>query len=181
MKSYDDKMPDHLRATAERLQDSRPQPDDGVLERAKQHAVSRGGSGAHIPRGGFMKSRIAIAAVLATGLIMSGGGASLAISGISSQGSAAVIQYPTDTTPGSGNSPIQEEGGSGEGNSPGGADLGAVAGKTGDVQAARQAGSNGRQSLPFTGLAAIPLLLLGLVVTGGGLMMRRRADENPSA
>jgi hypothetical protein len=127
-----------------------------------------------------MRSRVAITAILATGLVMSGGSVGLAISGLSGSGSAGVAAYPTETevvTP-------QSQGGEespeanrldelGQGSAPG-ADPGE---EDPVVQVARQAESDDRQTLPFTGLAAIPLLLAGIALTVTGVHLRRRLPD----
>jgi hypothetical protein len=43
------------------------------------------------------------------------------------------------------------------------------------VQAARQEASSGEDTLPFTGFAAMPILLIGVAMLGSGLFLRRRA------
>jgi hypothetical protein len=114
-----------------------------------------------------MKSRLAILSMLVGALLMSMTGASLAISGISSYShDATVAQYgggvaPEEQTPapspGGGVAPEEQN------NAPTAA------------QPARQveAGQSTNQ-LPFTGFAAIPVLLAGVALLGGGLAIRRR-------
>jgi len=43
------------------------------------------------------------------------------------------------------------------------------------LQAVRQQAEQGEEQLPFTGLAAIPILLAGIGLLAGGLVLRRRA------
>src|SRR3954452_8001161 len=78
---------------------------------------------------------------------------------------------------GGGTSPSGGSAPSGGGTSP----SGGVAGET-STQPARQveAGANKRSgsSLPFTGFAAIPILFGGLVLLGGGLVLRSRAGKH---
>jgi len=109
-----------------------------------------------------MKPRIAVALVLAMGLLTSGTGATLAV--ISESGSAAQVQYPDlkpkesidpgvlGSDPGSGGSAVQEE---------------------------QQVANSGGSELPFTGFLAIPLLVVGVVflVTGGVLRSRASGDK----
>jgi len=96
-----------------------------------------------------MKPRIAVALVLAMGLLTSGTGATLAV--ISESGSAAQVQYP-DLKP-------KES-----------IDPGVLA-----VQEEQQVASSGGSELPFTGFLAIPLLVMGVAFLVGGGMLRSRA------
>lgn len=105
-----------------------------------------------------MKPRIAVALVLAMGLLTSGTGATLAV--ISESGSAAQVQYPDlkpkesidpgvlGSDPGGGGSAVQEE----------------------------EQVATGGSELPFTGFLAIPLLVVGagFLVAGGFLRSRSR-------
>ncbi len=110
-----------------------------------------------------MKSRIAFCLLVTAGFVAAGPGAAMAVSGPSGSGSAGVVQYPR---PPAGFAAF---------------DGGAVGG--GDAQVARQVavvdpdgagdGDDPGGGLPFTGLAAVPLLMLGLVHAAGGLLVRR--------
>ena len=125
-----------------------------------------------------MKSRIAILATLVVGMLLSTTGASLAISGFaSSNDKASVAQYgPGD----------EDEGGQGvlgEEESGGGGTQGVEEnGGGGGVQPARQveagAQGTGGESLPFTGFAAIPILLGGVALLTVGLVLRRRTGDD---
>lgn len=106
-----------------------------------------------------MKPRIAVAFILAMGLLTSGTGATLAV--ISESGSAAQVQYPDlepnqtvdpdvlggDPTP----APVQEE---------------------------QQVASSGGGELPFTGFLAIPLLVVGVLFLVAGGVMRSRTGRD---
>src|SRR5919106_384921 len=84
-----------LEALARRLRDDRPEITGLELDRIKRRAITQAsaGSGSWAPKKGlFMKPRIAVALVLAMGLLTSGTGATLAV--ISESGSAAQVQYP---------------------------------------------------------------------------------------
>ena len=107
-----------------------------------------------------MKPRIAVALVLAMGLLTSGTGATLAV--ISESGSAAQVQYP-DLKPKESIDPGV---------------LGSDPGGNGAVQEEQQVATGGSE-LPFTGFLAIPLLVVGVVflVTGGVLRSRAGGDK----
>ena len=107
-----------------------------------------------------MKPRIAVALVLAIGLLASGTGATLAV--ISESGSAATVQYPDLKPKESVNPGVL-------GSDPGG---GAA------VQEEQQVATGGSE-LPFTGFLAIPLLVMGVafLVTGGVLRSRSSGDK----
>ena len=111
----------------------------------------------------FMKSRLALTAVLVLGLMMTGTGATIAIDGASDSGSAGVAQYGNNNN-GNGN-----EGGNLAGEEQGGG---------GNTQPAEQvAAQGGSGSLPFTGFVAIPLLIGGVALAGTGAVLRRRTRE----
>ena len=174
-----------------------------------------------------MKSRIAMMAMLVLGLLMSGTGAGLAVSGLSSSGDASIAQYGTT------NAVICDENGDGvadsnedlNGAAPGCAKqdvlptntsggntcdengdgiispsealkngCGGVQGETDEesapapnvdqddapadresgAQPTRQVEADGGDELPFTGFAAIPILIGGIALLSGGLVLRRR-------
>lgn len=140
-----------------------------------------------------MKSRLVILTMLVFGMLLSTAGAGLAISGVS--GNASQDTYPTttptSTPPGGGGvlgdqdqgageevSPEDTSGGGG-GNAPsgGGGEGGSGVQPSRQVEAGAGTGSSG-SSLPFTGFAAIPILFGGLVLLGGGLVLRSRATSH---
>jgi hypothetical protein len=165
MTDRDDSFQD-LQATADRLRAERPEATahelDRVLVRVRAGARGR-------RAGGFWRSRAAVVATLVLGMLLSTSGASLAISGFASEsGTASEAQY--GGTRDEGDVLGDEESGSpGEPGRPGttGGD---------EVQERRQveAGSQGGgEQLPFTGFAAIPILVAGVALLAGGLLLRR--------
>lgn len=106
-----------------------------------------------------MKPRIAVAFILAMGLLTSGTGATLAV--ISESGSAAQVQYP-DLEPKQTVDPDVL------GNDPAPA----------PVQEEQQVASSGGGELPFTGFLAIPLLVVGVLFLVGGGVMRSRTGRD---
>lgn len=114
----------------------------------------------------FMKSRLALTLVLVLGLMMTGTGATIAISGASDDGSAGVAQYGEENGNEGGNLGGEEQGGGG-GN----------AGEEGTQAAEQVAAQGGGESLPFTGFVAIPLLVGGVALAGTGAVLRRRTRE----
>jgi hypothetical protein len=159
-----------------------------------------------------MRTRLLTLALVACGLMLSGGGAGLAVSGLSTQGDSGVAQYgTTPTIPGlpcdvNGDGVVTEDedkNGPGvpgceeaaDGGVQGAQDAGGnlpTVDKTPPLldaplpttdaapQAPRQveAGADAPGQLPFTGFAAIPILLAGLTLLGGGLVLRRRTARD---
>jgi hypothetical protein len=135
-----------------------------------------------------MKSRLVILTMLVFGMLLSTAGAGLAITGIAGSDNASTAQYPpqrTDTPgPGGGGVLGDQDEGAGENVSPvdeeGGGGTNPSDEESGDTQPSRQVeAGQGTDSgeLPFTGFAAIPILFGGLVLLGGGLVLRSRASD----
>jgi hypothetical protein len=146
------------------LRDERPEltpiEADRVMTRIRARLLARRTP----PKGAFMRTRLAITAVLVLGLMTSGTGVGMAVSGIAGGDSAGSAQYPEQTTP--------------DGNVPGGSESlgsGDVA-PAADVEATQQVSADaGDDSLPFTGLAAIPVIAVGAGLLGVGAALRRGA------
>jgi len=124
-----------------------------------------------------MKSRLTILAMVAFGMLFSTAGAGLAVSGISSNNNASVAQYGTPTptpTPGGDTKAAEEEGGVLPAEETNNAPEGGVAPAEEETQPTRQVEATTESQLPFTGFAAIPVMLGGIALLTGGLVLRRR-------
>ncbi len=119
-----------------------------------------------------MKSRLVILTMLVLGMLLSTTGAGLAVSGLNSK-NASIAQYSTPT----GGGGVLGDQDTGSGTSPEENGGGGTAPAT-NTQPARQveAGANNSQ-LPFTGFAAIPVLLGGIALLSAGLVLRRRTGD----
>ncbi len=126
-----------------------------------------------------MKSRLVILTMLVLGMLLSTTGAGLAVTGLSGD-NASIAQYstPTPTPTGGGGVLGQQDTGNGNGTAPENNGGGGSPTPSGSVQPARQveAGAN-NSTLPFTGFAAIPILLGGIALLSAGLVLRRRAGD----
>ena len=178
MSNHDDLHAD-LQPVIDQLRAHRPEATALELDAVKQTVRARVANPARRRTRGnqLMKSRLVVLTMLVLGMLLSTTGAGLAVSGIS--GNAAGEQYGQvkpnggggvlgDQDSGEGNeAPAANNGG---GNAPGGGN---------DVQPSRQveAGANDSE-LPFTGFAAIPILLGGLVLLTAGLALRRRSGQD---
>jgi hypothetical protein len=156
-------------ALEQRLRSERPELSAIRLDAVKgnvRRRIGTGGSALAIPGRSFMKSRLALTMILVLGVMMSGTGATIAITGASDTGSAGVAQY------GNGNENGEEQGSgnlAGEEQPSGGSE---------DSQPVEQvAAQGGGGSLPFTGFVAIPLLVGGVALAGTGAVLRRRTRE----
>ncbi len=159
------------------LQEGRPQATEIELDKIKQRARRQAAD--HSRRNQTMKSRIAIVAMVAFGMLFSTAGAGLAVSGITSNtDNASVAQYgtvtPTPTpaeTPEGGVLPAEETHNAPTPTPTGGA---LPAEEENTTQPTRQVEATTASQLPFTGFAAIPVMLGGVALLSGGLWLRRR-------
>ena len=159
------------------LEEGRPQATDLELDKIKQR-IRRGQAAAPSGRKQSMKSRLTILAMVAFGMLFSTAGAGLAVSGISSNNNASVAQYGTPTptpTPGGDTQAAEEEGGVLPAEETNNAPEGGVApAEEESTQPTRQVEATTESQLPFTGFAAIPVMLGGIALLTGGLVLRRR-------
>jgi hypothetical protein len=167
MHEYDnDRLPAELAEIAHQLREDRPRATGFELDQIKQRALVGARRRAR-RRDLFMRSRLAITTMLVAGILMSGAGAGLAVSGVSGSDNASKAGYPTIST-----EDVQTVLPTTETNTPTGENTPTEATET------RQVASNDDSSLPFTGYAAIPVLLAGIGLLGLGLVMRRRASHD---
>ena len=186
----DDRFDDELEGIADRLRTNRPTATALELDAVKQRVLARSRRNREAP--GFMRTRGAILVTLVLGFMVSTTGAGLAVSGFVVTGQASQAAYPTPPTPttptptvptNTGNQGDQagegEEGEAPENEVLGGTESGGGGGS--DVQPTRQVEAGAQAatgSLPFTGFAAIPILLIGIALLSAGFVMRRSARAN---
>jgi hypothetical protein len=175
MSQNDDLQPD-LQPVIDMLHAHRPEATALELDAVKQQVRARVANPARRRTRGnqLMKSRLVILTMLVLGMLLSTTGAGLAVSGLSGD-NASIAEYSTptggggvlgDQDTGSGTAPEENNGG---GNAPE---------TSTNTQPARQveAGAN-NSKLPFTGFAAIPVLLGGIALLSAGLVLRRRTGD----
>jgi hypothetical protein len=181
MSKHDDLQPD-LQPVIDQLRANRPEATALELDGVKQQVLARVATPARrrTRRTELMKSRLVVLTTLVLGMLLSTAGAGLAVSGIS--GNAAEDQYETPTSSPTGGGGVLGDEDTGTGAQPDD-EAGGPGGPGGDegagVQPSRQveAGANDDE-LPFTGFAAGPILLGGLVLLTAGLVLRRRTGED---
>jgi hypothetical protein len=200
------RTPAELEATEDALRAARHQATPLELDAIKLQAIRQAErSRPSLKKGTFMKSRLALTLLLVAGFMLSTTGATLAISGSSSSGSAASNQYtPSGSHPNKpehevkgvnesgGNGGCKSGGGNGGGNG-GGGNSGAncnhptpTSEPTSEVEVApvaaeQQAVVSSGSSLPFTGFLAIPLLVIGLGLIVVGAVIRLKSRNEPVA
>src|SRR5918994_4583133 len=169
MRHHDERFGDGLDEVGERLRDARPALTplelDAVQRRVLAPAARSTTEGTRT-----VKTRIAIIATLMFGMLFSTAGAGLAVGGFADDDQASVAQYSND----------DDKGGVLGGNDRGEDERGVVG--ESDVSAAEQTeftaqGDETGGQLPFTGFAAIPVLLVGLALLGGGTLLMRRSGD----
>jgi hypothetical protein len=165
MDRFDTDTPFADDALERRLRSERPELSALQLDAVKGNVRRRvQGRGSPIPGRSLMKSRLALTLILVVGLMMTGTGATIAITGASDNGSAGVAQYGNNNGNEGGNLAGEEQGSGGGGGN--------------NTQPAEQVAAQGTSgSLPFTGFVAIPLLVGGAALAGTGAVLRRRTRE----
>ena len=123
-----------------------------------------------------MKSRLVVLTMLVFGMLLSTAGAGLAVSGLSDD--ASVSQYGPPKAPAndvlgdedaSGNDVLPDDS-PGANNAPSD-DSGVQPSRQSEAGASPSTGS----SLPFTGFAALPILIGGIALLTAGLVVRRKS------
>lgn len=175
MNEFDSRGTEGLDAVEALLRQERPEATALELDQMKLRAIRAATSGRSRPtrlRGAIVKSRLALMSMIVVGVLMSGTGATVAVTGIAGDGSSGIAQYGPNNQDVAG---VQEEGGDDgdEGGVLGDADEGAAAD---DVQGSAQEAADGDNRLPFTGFLAIPLLIGGVGLLTSGVVLRRRLD-----
>ena len=190
MLSRKQNIPEDLRGIDAALRDARPELPADRMASVAARARSRARASV-LPqlttKESFLRSRIAITLMLVLGFGFSSAGVGMAVQGVASPGaSAADHQYghavedqPLVTAPDQ--NEVQDETDKGTnpdrgGNKVAGENEEQVAGEQA-VQENRQLGAEqgGEEELPFTGFAAIPVLLMGFALLTTGFVLRRRA------
>lgn len=128
-----------------------------------------------------MKSRFVVLTTLVLGMLLSTAGAGLAVSGLAGNDAGVAVYGGSNNNvlgeqdQGTDNQAVLPEEDTGTSPSTGSA----PSGDSGSgVQPSRQveAGATGTQ-LPFTGFAAIPILLIGIAMLSAGLVLRRQKPD----
>ena len=125
-----------------------------------------------------MRSRLAIIAMLVFGMVLSTGGGALAVSGFTSQqDNAAQGQYGSATSRAKTRAATSSARTSPATRRPRTAVRPARKGSQPARQVEAGAQGTGGEELPFTGFAAIPILLGGVALLTSGLVLRKRAAD----
>ena len=178
MSHNDDLQPD-LQPVIDQLRANRPEATALELDAVKQRVRARVSAPARrrTRRSELMKSRLVVLTMLVLGMLLSTTGAGLAVSGLCGN-NASISQYAQSTPGGGGGVLGDQDSGAGE-QPPEEVAAARPRGEEGtDMQPSRQveAGANDN-NLPFTGFAAIPVLIGGIALLSAGLVLRRRTGD----
>ena len=172
---FDTQLPADLADVAQRLTQDAPRMSALELDELKRRVTKRDARNATHQTRSIMRARFTFTSLLAAGILMTSGGATLAVSGLADR--ADEEQYGTTTTK-SATVPSGTLGATGVADSPSeqaapSQDENSGAAPT--AQAPRQVAQSGGGDLPFTGYAGIPVLLIGIALLASGLVLRRNA------
>jgi cytoskeletal protein RodZ len=172
----------------DRLRAERPRLDTDGQDRVRETVVDRLTARPRSSR----RTSVAVAALLALGLTFTGGGAAVAISGFAADTTAVNAQYstPTPVTPTPTSTVDSNVGVQGETDTsttttpttttPSDSSLQGESDELTNptlAEAPNQvAAANANESLPFTGFAAIPIIVIGALLIAAGALLRRRTS-----
>lgn len=162
-------LPSELDDVAARLRASRDELSGMELDTVRQRVLRTAARTTPSRRSSFMKSRLAVTAMLVTGMLFSTAGASLAVSNATDNDTPSSVQYRQSDD----SQQVLGEVGN-VGNAPS-ADSQPAATPTPEAQPTAPQESSGE--LPFTGFLAIPILIGGVALLSTGLVLRRRTGE----
>ena len=190
-RSHDSELPADLIHVVERLASEKPELSALELDAVKQRVRKKAARKASAPRqkGIVVKSRLAITSMLVVGVLLSAMGGA----GIADQTSASSVEYgravPTPIAPPTVAGQVQSAPAPAPTLVPeaaptvagevaeGGVAPAREADPASDVEPAAQVAADADERLPFTGFAAIPVLLGGLALLATGLVLRRRMPQ----
>ena len=169
-------LPHELEDVAARLRAERPRLTGLELDEMRQRVRARSaGSLPTTRRQMIMKSRMVVTMMLVLGMVFSTAGAGLAVSGLTGSGNAGNVQYQQDQrlegtlgevqTVQPSEEPTPDE--------PTPAPAPEARAQVPQQVAAAESGDE----LPFTGFAAIPALIGGIALLGGGVALRRKTQD----
>jgi hypothetical protein len=168
----------------DRLRAERPRLDTDGRDRVRETVISRLDARPRSSR----RTSLPVAALLTLGLTFTGGGAAVAISGFAADTTAVNAQYSTPTpvtpTPVSPDADVGVQGDTDTSttSTPTTTTDSSLEGESAEqnpivAQAPNQvAAANADESLPFTGFAAIPIIVIGALLIAAGALLRRRTS-----